>query len=173
MKAWVKGVLGMLALGLVSQIVPYGHDRSNPSVTGEPEWDSPRTRELFFQACRDCHSNETRWPWYGAIAPASWLMRWDVDEGRSHLNVSEWGRRKNHGDEAADMVRKGEMPLWYYLLAHPEAILSEKDKANLITGLERTFGKSEPDSHAGHHQNPAQVRETPFEVVAGESRPPI
>ena len=151
-------VLGALALGVVIQLVPYGRGRTNPPTTLEPEWDAPRTRELFFRACKDCHSNHTDWPWYAAVAPASWLMRWDVDEARSHFNVSEWGRAENHGDEAADLLRKGEMPLWYYLPAHPEARLSEGESAELIAGLERTFGSASssqeaeaPHSHTHDH----------------------
>jgi len=60
--------IGKLAGGAVIvlaaiQLVPFGRDHQNPPVTGEPAWDSPRTRELFFRACKDCHSNETTWPW--------------------------------------------------------------------------------------------------------------
>lgn len=151
MRHWRRLVLGALGLGLLIQFVPYGHGRTNPPVTKEPGWDSPRTRELFFRACKDCHSNQTDWPWYAATAPASWLMRWDVDEGRSHFNVSEWGREENHGDEAAELVREGDMPLSYYLPAHPEARLLEEESAELIAGLERTFGSAASgDGHTGH-----------------------
>lgn len=134
--------MGLSLLGIAAglQLVPYGHGRSNPPVSAEPEWDSPRTQELFARACRDCHSNETRWPWYAALAPSSWLLRWDVDEGRSHWNVSEWDRPEQHGDEAARMLREGEMPPWYYLPWHPEARLSDAERAELETGLVATFG---------------------------------
>lgn len=153
MKAWLKTVLGIIAVGVIIQFVPYGRDRTNPAIKAEPHWDAPRTRELFFQACQDCHSNQTRWPWYAGIAPGSWLMQWDVEEGRSHFNVSEWGRDKNHGDEAAEMVREGEMPLWYYLPAHPEARLTAAETAELISGLERTFPEVHPEAGTGkgHH----------------------
>jgi mono/diheme cytochrome c family protein len=143
MMGGLLGGVGGVALMLLIQLVPYGHDRTNPAVASEPTWDSARTRELFFRACKDCHSHETQWPWYSTIAPASWLVHRDVDEGRSHFNVSAWGRRKNHGDEAAELVHEGEMPPWFYLPAHPEARLSEAEKAELIRGLERTF----PEDH--------------------------
>ncbi len=132
-------MIGGAALALLIQLVPYGHDQTNPPVAQEPTWDSVRTRELFDRACKDCHSHETVWPWYASIAPVSWMVRWDVDEGRSHFNVSDWGRAKNHGDDAAKMVRNGDMPLWYYLPAHPEAQLTKAESAELIAGLERTF----------------------------------
>lgn len=154
-------LLGLLAAGMVIQLVPYGRDRSNPPIVSEPEWSNERTRELFFQACGDCHSNETEWPWYSAVAPASWLVRWDVEEARSHLNVSEWGRREHdHADEAAEMVREGEMPLWRYLLLHPEARLSDAERNELIEGLEATFVETSPTEEAqpgreGHHDHGA------------------
>lgn len=133
------------------QLVPYGRDHQNPPVTGEPAWDSPETRELFMQTCGDCHSNETRWPWYSSIAPASWLARLDVDMGRKHFNVSEWGRQaRNEGDEAAETLREGKMPPWFYLPAHPEAKLDEADKARLVEGLVATFGEEGHDEEEEH-----------------------
>jgi len=130
------------------QLVPYGRDHTNPPVVEEPAWDTPRTRTLFFTACVDCHSNETTWPWYASIAPASWLVTYDVEEGRSHLNVSQWGQGKQHGDEAAGMVREDEMPPWYYRPAHPEAQLSDEETRELIQGLIATFG-DEHDHESG------------------------
>jgi hypothetical protein len=78
------GVLGFLAI----QLVPYGRDHTNRPVTGEPKWDSPATRADAVTACFDCHSNQTVWPWYSNIAPMSWLIQHDVDEGRAALNWS-------------------------------------------------------------------------------------
>ena len=72
-KSKIFGVVvgAVAALGLGVQLVPYGREHSNPPVTGEPQWDSPRTAELAKRACYDCHSNETVWPWYSNIAPLS------------------------------------------------------------------------------------------------------
>jgi hypothetical protein len=136
------------AIFVVIQAVPYGRAHDNPPVTGTPNWNSERTRELFYRSCADCHSNETRWPWYSSIAPVSWLIQSDVNEGRSHFNVSEWGRPENDGDEAAHEVREGEMPLWFYLPLHPEARLEAGEKQELISGLVATFG-DEGDEHDG------------------------
>ena len=69
---WRIVVIALILFGAI-QLVPYGHNRSNPPVTGEPAWDSPQTRAYAKQACFDCHSNETIWPWYSYVAPASWL----------------------------------------------------------------------------------------------------
>ncbi|MBK8207167.1 MAG: heme-binding domain-containing protein [Planctomycetes bacterium] len=139
-------LLGLLALAAAIQLVPYGRDHTNPPVTAEPAWDSPRTRELAKAACFDCHSNETVWPWYSHVAPVSWLVQRDTDEGRRKLNFSEWDKPQKEADEAAEAVREGEMPMWIYLPAHPEARLSDADKQALINGLEATMGaKSEKD----------------------------
>jgi Haem-binding domain len=76
-------VLGFVAL----QFVPW-FARTNPPVTTQIQWDSPKTQDLMRRACMDCHSNETVWPWYAQIAPISWLIVHDVDEGRSKMNLS-------------------------------------------------------------------------------------
>jgi hypothetical protein len=139
-KLWTRGLLALLVLFLLMQLYPYGRAHANPPVTGEPDWDSPRTRELALRACGDCHSNETRWPWYSRVAPASWLVQHDVDEAREHLNFSEFDRPQRDADEAAEEVEEGEMPLGKYLWLHPEARLDERERADLIAGLERTLG---------------------------------
>lgn len=139
-----RGVLraGLVLLGffLVIQLVPYGWRRTNPPVVAGPEWSSPRGRELFYRACADCHSNETRWPWYSRVAPVSWLVIKDVEEARRHFNVSEWQREQKDARKAAEEVREGEMPLPIYLPTHPEARLTPAEKAELIAALEATFG---------------------------------
>jgi mono/diheme cytochrome c family protein len=140
MKRIAGGIAALFAILVLIQLVPYGRDHQNPSVVNEPAWDSPRTRALFFEACKDCHSNETSWPWYSSIAPISWLVYRDVAEGRSNFNVSRWGQGKQEGDEAAGMIREGEMPPWFYLPAHPEARLDDAETRELIDGLIATFG---------------------------------
>jgi len=131
---FLVGVLGLLLI----QLVPYGRDHANPAVVSEPAWDSPATRATAVIACFDCHSNQTVWPWYSNIAPASWLIQRDVDEGREHLNFSTW--KPGDGDEASEMVASGKMPPFQYMLAHPEARLSDADKAAFIKGLIATLG---------------------------------
>ena len=130
----------LAGLFLAIQLIPYGWSHSNPPVAAEPKWDSPRTRELFFRACADCHSNETKWPLYSRVAPVSWLVYNDVQEGREHLNVSEWNRPQKDADEASEKLREGEMPLPIYLPLHPEARLQPAEKAELVRGLAATFG---------------------------------
>ncbi|PHS34116.1 MAG: cytochrome C [Sulfurovum sp.] len=141
-----KILLTLVALLIVIQFIPYGKDHTNPKVVAEPKWDTPKTRELFMKACVDCHSFETKWPVYSNVAPVSWIVYNHVLEGREHFNVSNWGhQKKNDGEDAAEEVEEGEMPLTSYLLVHPEAKLSEDEKAQLIQGLKNTFGEEESD----------------------------
>ncbi len=134
-------VAALVALGLVlvAQLVPYGRDHSNPPTIAEPAWNSPATRVLAQRACFDCHSNQTRWPWYSHVAPASWLVQSHVDEGRETLNFSEWNRPSDEADEAAETVREGEMPPRSYLLLHPEARLTDAEREQLARGLDASL----------------------------------
>ncbi|MCE9595146.1 MAG: heme-binding domain-containing protein [Planctomycetes bacterium] len=133
-------VLALVIVFVALQLVPFGRDHTNPPATGEPTWSSPRVRELAKRACFDCHSNETRWPWYSNLAPVSWLVQRDVDEGREHLNFSTYATDEGDGDEAAKMVTRGEMPPWFYKPLHSEARLSDAETQELVAGLKATFG---------------------------------
>jgi mono/diheme cytochrome c family protein len=133
------GLVALIGTLLVIQLVPYGRDHTNPPVVAEPAWDSAHTRELAVRACFDCHSNETVWPWYSNVAPMSWLVQRDVDEGRETLNFSEWDRPQE-AEEAAETVREGSMPPSQYLLTHPEARLSDAELSALAAGLAATLG---------------------------------
>lgn len=139
-KFFVRAALLLLALLVLVQFVPYGRAHGNPPVRQEPQWDSPATRALAQRACFNCHSNETKWPWYTWVAPMSWLTQSDVDEARKNMNFSEWDRKQRNAHEAPDQVEEGEMPPWFYVPMHPEAKLSSEEKAQLIRGLEATVG---------------------------------
>lgn len=139
-KWWRRIGLGVPGTLLAIQLVPYGRDHGNPPVTGEPIWDAPETRTLARQACFDCHSNETEWPAYASIAPASWLVQRDVNAGRAVLNFSEWPRPQEEAREASQAVLEGEMPPAAYTLVHGHARLSTADRDRLVRGLAKTLG---------------------------------
>ena len=138
MRRRVKKFLIGLGVGLVGvfgaiQLVPYGREHGNPPVVVEPRWDRPSTRALAVRACFDCHSNESTWPWYSHVAPASWLVQ-------SHaLNFSDWSRAYEEAGEAGEAVLEGEMPPRSYTLMHPEARLSAAEKLALAEGLNATL----------------------------------
>jgi len=129
---------------LAIQAVPYGRSHTNPTVVREPSWDSPETRSLAKRACFDCHSHETIWPWYSRVAPVSWLVQHDVDEGREELNFSDWRNGAREGerpDKISKEISEGEMPPFIFRLGHPEARLSDADKRRLSDGLAATAGR--------------------------------
>jgi heme-binding protein len=133
-RSFVKKLFASLVIILAAiQLVPL--DRTNHPV----ETEVPATAEaraVLRRACYDCHSNETVWPWYSRIAPMSWLVAWDVFEGRKELNFSTWNRltaekRVKAMHECWKEVEEGEMPPWFYRLPHPEARLSAEDRSHL------------------------------------------
>ena len=134
-RRWVLAAFACLLVAI--QFIPYGRDHTNPPVTVPVVWDSRETESLVRGACFDCHSNETRWPWYSQVAPVSWLVQSDVDEGRTKLNFSE-GKLKEL-EEVANVVSEGEMPPWFYRPAHREARLSAEQTQALIRGIHATF----------------------------------
>lgn len=145
-----KILTGVVVVLIAIQFIPYGKNHSNPAVVAEPEWDKSITRTLFFRTCSDCHSNETDWPWYSFVAPVSWLIQHDVDEGREHFNVSVWGiQKKNRGREAAEEVSDGGMPPWIYTAGHSNARLSDREKKDLIKGLRATFNEKKSTQQSG------------------------
>lgn len=131
--AWI--LAGALAVFVAIQFVPC--PLQNPPVEVSVDWDSPRTRELFYRSCADCHSNETVWPWYSRIAPVSWFTRGHVVDGRLDLNISERGEIEV--DDLVRQIRKGKMPLASYTWLHPDARLTAEEQDELIRGLEKTF----------------------------------
>jgi hypothetical protein len=130
---------------VVIQAIPYGRTHSNPPITGEPEWATPRTRELMVRACFGCHSNEVEYPAYASVAPISWVVQSHVSEGREKVNYSEFNSRQRGADETVEVIEEGSMPPGYYTQfgRHPEAKLTTAEVAELIAGLKATPGLSE------------------------------
>lgn len=146
-------VISTVVVFALIQAVPYGRAHSNPPVTGEPRWDSPRTRELTVRACYGCHSNEVEYPSYAQVAPISWMVQSHVDEGRDALNFSTFDRSTDGADEAVETILDGSMPPSYYTRfgLHPEARLSGSEIDELVDGLRATFARSgvTGDDHGG------------------------
>jgi mono/diheme cytochrome c family protein len=138
--------LGIVALLVLIQFVPYGHSHANPPVTQAVKWNSTATARLATGACMDCHSNLTNWRWYSNIAPGSWLIQNDVDGGRNHLNFSEWDKPQPSVSHVVEQIRSGGMPPLQYKIVHPAARLSTAQKDALIRGIEATYAKDPPAS---------------------------
>jgi len=125
---------GIVLLGLI-QLLPIGRDHTNPAVVSEPQWSSPEARALAKEHCFQCHSNETEWPWYSNIAPASWLIQFDVNEGRDKFNFSDWNSNSEKLDELTEVIQEGEMPPIQYWIFHPNSHLNDQQKQELIDAL--------------------------------------
>ena len=134
-KSRTRAVIAAAAgLAIAIQFVPIRRD--NPPVTTALTAPAP-VMAIFRRACYDCHSHETRWPWYSYVAPTSWLVVRDVHEGRRHLDLSAWSEYPPSDQQKklldiVDEVQKGDMPLWFYVPLHSEARLSPDDVNALV-----------------------------------------
>ena len=117
--------------------------RTNPLVvqdlltTNAP----PHITAMLHAACYDCHSNETKWPWYSRIAPMSWLVARDVVEGREQLNLSEWpagnpARATKRLGSMSEIIGYGDMPPKKYTAIHADARLTDADRKELTGWLD-------------------------------------
>jgi hypothetical protein len=107
---------------------PTDRARTLMAVTHAPV----EVQAVLERACRDCHSHDTRWPWYSHVAPVSWLVVNDVNHGRHHFNYSDWAQYDRDKipqlfKDICEQTRKRDMPLSFYLWMHPDARLSDRD----------------------------------------------
>jgi hypothetical protein len=117
--------------------------QTNPSIDPALTFEasakpSPKLAAIIRRACKDCHSNQTVWPWYNQIAPGSWLIARDVNQARRHLNFSEWGRltpekADNRIDEICQEARSHSMPPFQYTLLHASAKLTKDEIETLCS----------------------------------------
>ncbi|HEY2901262.1 MAG TPA: heme-binding domain-containing protein [Polyangia bacterium] len=143
-------VIGGVVVFVGMQLVPVKHVGSNPEDRFKLDA-PPEVEAVMRRACLDCHTNETRWPLYARIAPGSWLMARDVHNGREHMNLSEWGdadeaTRRTDRENCWEQVEQGNMPPWFYIFPlHPDAKLSDADKALLKSYFMKDAGKPKDD----------------------------
>ena len=163
-KAYLKWLLLPAGVFAGIQFVPV--DRTNPAVE-ESFAGPPEVQSILERSCYDCHSNETRWPWYSRLAPASWLLAKDVREAREHLNFSTWNRydegsRQHLIEEIGEEVEEGNMPLWFYLPLHPSARLATEDLSAIsawVAAAAPPGSAHSATSVAGHEHAPAGAGE--------------
>lgn len=130
----MKRLLRRISLGvciLIAGIQLWPAGRTNPPTTAGLDA-PPEVTAVLRRACFDCHSNETRWPWYAYVAPVSWWMVHDVDEGRAELNFSDWGslepkKRERKSGKIIEEIEEGVMPPKNYLRLHGDAKVSAEE----------------------------------------------
>jgi hypothetical protein len=133
-------IMAGAVIGVVAQA--FRPERSNPasdpslSIRRDPLM-TPDVLELMDRSCFDCHTNETRWPWYTNLTPVNFLVARDVARGRQRVNLSNWlsyapGRRASLLEQMVDEVSDSSMPLAPYRLMHPEASWSDEEKKTFL-----------------------------------------
>jgi len=159
MRGWGKRILLMgVAVLAVAQFIPVA--RTNPPMDSSKAIVAiipvpSQVSAVIDRACQDCHSNHTVWPWYSQIAPISWFVVHDVNEGRRELNFSDWGhytarRQDRKLKEICEQVDNGNMPIAAYTLMHPQAKLAPSDRKTLCewTAGARKTAEATPASAA-------------------------
>jgi hypothetical protein len=132
----MKFVIVAIAIALAgSAIHPFGPVKTANAPMDGPPMDA-ESAAIIARACANCHTERVTWPWYGYVAPVSWLLEKDVSEARSHMNLSRWGRYSQSETEVllsaiGAAVRTGEMPPARYQVLHPEAKLSPAEREHL------------------------------------------
>jgi hypothetical protein len=150
-------ILLLVVIVLVAiQFVPI--DRSTPEVEKDHDFivstSAPvEVANILTTSCYDCHSYNTNYPWYANIAPVSWWLKNHINEGREHLNFSEWStysaKKADHKlEECMEEVEEGEMPLSSYTITHQDAKLTKEQKDVLLqffSSQRATKGQLEED----------------------------
>jgi len=149
-----KLFLTIIAIFLLLQF--FRTERTNPQRTGNemniPEYVQP----ILARACFDCHSHDTKWPWYSNIMPVTYLLTNHVNEGRKHLNFSEWGtysqnKKENKLLEICEEIEEKKMPLEQYLMLHSEATLSQEDIKTICDWADGVRNELQSSSKTGEN----------------------
>jgi uncharacterized membrane protein len=131
----LKVVLGVALLVLVG-IQFFGPARTNPASSPTQALAAKVSvpddvQKVLARSCADCHSHATHWPWYSYVAPVAWGVIGDVNNGRDHLDMSDWRYSPEEGAELIDgickQVRRRRMPLTAYLWMHRDAKLTDEE----------------------------------------------
>lgn len=130
----------ILILGVI-QFIP--HEREAVEINAETSFETENmdVDAILRKACYDCHSNETVYPWYAAVAPISFWLDGHVDNAREHLNFSEWNSypiedQKHIAKDLVKIVEKKEMPMLFYWLVHWEAKITDQERQVLVDYFE-------------------------------------
>lgn len=134
-----KFLIGIVVLFVALQLVRPQQNKAVvvPGTTVYSLGASPEVKNILQKACTDCHSNNTRYPWYHKIQPVAWWLDDHVEEGKHHLNFDLFAtynpkKGAHKMEEIAEQVESGEMPTESYVWLHPEAKLTAAEKKVII-----------------------------------------
>lgn len=151
----LKKILLFLLLGLI--VIQFIHPKRNKAEGAQPNFIGntysvpDNVKQILAKACFDCHSNNTRYPWYCNIQPVDWWIAKHVKEGKEKLNLDEYTNRNlryqyHKLEEIAEQVTEGNMPLKSYKWIHKDAVLTEAEKSAIVswadglrTGMEARY----------------------------------
>jgi hypothetical protein len=137
----IKKILLFLLFALI--VIQFIHPKSNkstgvhPNYIGNAFFIPEDVKPILTKACNDCHSNNTRYPWYSKIQPVDWWLTSHIKDGKKSLNFDEYTHRSlryqyHKMEETIDMVKEDKMPLNSYLWIHKDAKLTGDEKNKLI-----------------------------------------
>ncbi len=134
---------------------PYSNDISTKFAVND------NVASILKEACYDCHSNNTAYPWYANVQPVAWWLADHVTEGKKELNFSEFAtytakRQRKKFNEIMDEVKEGKMPLKSYTLIHTNAKLTEEQKNALYKWCEEniaTLPPAEPEQQSDNNKS--------------------
>ena len=136
-----------LTVFLLMQLYQPAHNvnyEQDTSLNLTTMYKAPNNIKTMLQtSCYDCHSNNTKYPWYNRIQPGGWFMANHIKDGKNELNFNEFGnnsirRQKSKLKAITGQIKSDEMPLTSYTIIHRNAILSKKNKTLLISWMEKT-----------------------------------
>ena len=145
MSRWLTKIwVALLAAFIAAQFIPV--NRQNPAEDPSRSLDAkehvpPAVKTILSRSCQNCHSNETSWPWYSYVAPASWMIAHDVHAARKKMNFSKWGdytaeKREEKLEEICEQINEGDMPDPKYLWLHRSARMSRSDRETVCQWTE-------------------------------------
>ena len=125
----------ILILGVI-QFIPYERETVAVDASAKLTTDNMEVKNILDKACMDCHSNETKYPWYANVTPVNYWLDGHVENGTEHLNFSEWNSypledQKHIAEEIVEVVEKKEMPMLFYWLIHWDAKLTDAERTTL------------------------------------------
>ncbi|MDE3124546.1 MAG: heme-binding domain-containing protein [Bacteroidota bacterium] len=138
-KIILRFILVLLGIFIVIQFIRPAKNQSSATLLTDIKLHYPvpeNVQSILGKACLDCHSNNTRYPWYNNIQPVAWFLDDHVRSGKRHLNFSDFtsmrvAKQYKRLEDCKEQIKDGEMPLASYTLIHRDAILSDAEKETL------------------------------------------
>jgi len=149
-----KITYGLLAVFVIIQFIRPSRNASAGPYKNDITNQFPMNKEVetaLQKSCYDCHSNQTKYPWYSMVQPVGWWLQHHIDEGKEHLNFHEFlaydQKKQDHKlEEIEESVRDGWMPLESYSWIHKDAKLNEKEKTVILAWVKESRQKIQPNS---------------------------